>query len=578
LILMLLSNNDSTSVDTVQIHEIPEIVMFENGISVTGEVVPGFHELSIIDLLAAFPFVPYTYGFGQHGMVYGKGRNPQYTRIYINGRALHVHPLGYVSYAQLPLHFFDKISYGSSLSGAELSAVNCETRVNKYDIPYSYAHFMFGSFESSTYGIDLTRAITSDLGFYFSGQFYKTAGCRENADAQTISIYSNIYYNRFLPMRLDIRYINNEYGFPGSTQLPLAGRQEDRILDISYAFAIDNAAGVLFYDYQNIDYVDTAHEKSLAVQTDQFGALIARNDTLAGVMVDYGAQGFLTNLDGGWYFPTGLTEAEIWARAKLNLERFFVQAGSRIGMANYHETFVCPKAEFGVNITGSLYLSAALSRDFRAPSDFERWAPFDTLIPYFNVAGNSSLEPEYCWAKEIGLRDNGLLLNYYRLDYTNYITPVYLLSWPNLEYVNFSSQEASGIEGFVRHPLQLYNADSSAMIEILFSGGFNALLSGDSIPNVPEHFAEAAVSIRRNTDRFSFGVALHSEFAGVSHDIYGEEHDGFSTYSLAALVKFLSLSCVVRLNNVFDEAYAYIPYYPMAPRNYDISIKWEFWD
>jgi hypothetical protein len=575
--LIFLLTNDSTSVDTTKTYEIPEVVVFRDGISVAGEMIPDFYEQLSTDLLSSYAIEPFLYGFGRVGAVYNKGRKPSYTEIYLNGRPLHVHPLGYVNQAQLPIHFFEKVLFGSGVTGAELSAIDFQSSVNRYDRPYSYAHFMFGSFQSNLYGLDLTRAITNDLGFYLSGQYYKTAGHRESGDAQTMSIYSNLYYNHFIPMRFNVFYVNNRYGFPGSTQLPLGGRQEDRKLDISYTFDIDNAAGVLCYDYQNIEYVDMANGKSLAVRTDQFGALVARYDTLGDVIIDYGVQGFLTALDGGGYLPTGLSEAEIWTRAKLNLERFFVQAGSRIGMANYHETFLCPKAEVGVNITGSMYLSAAVSRDFRAPSDFEQWAPFDTLIPYFNIAGNSSLEPEYCWVKEIGLRSEGLLLNYYRLDYTDYIA-VQIDSGHNPRYVNLSSWETSGIEGFVRYPLRLYNADSSAMTEILFSGSFNALISGDSIQEVPVQCGDAVVSIKRNTRRFSFGVALRGEYAGVSRDIAGEEYPGYSVYSVAGLIKFLSLSCVVRLNNVFDAAYAYVPYYPMPPRNYDVSVKWEFWD
>jgi outer membrane cobalamin receptor len=544
---------------------------------VTGEVVPAFQEQSVTDVLSAFTFVPYIGGFGQHGVVYSKGRVPQYTRIYINGRGLHVHPLGYVSQARMPLHFFEKFSYGSSLTGAEMSAVNLETHVNKYTTPYSFARFTFGSFESSIYGMDLTRAITNDLGFYLSGQYYKTAGYRDNTDGQMMSVYSNVYYNRFLPVRLDIHYINNEYGFPNSQQVPLNGRQTDHTFDIAGTVGIGNSAAVFFYDYQNIDYVDTANGKSFFVRTDQFGALFARHDTAPGVTIDYGASGFLTALDGGSYLPTRLSKADIWAQAKIKPGRFFVNAGALIGMANHHATFLCPKAEFGVSITGSLNIRAAFSRDVRLPSDFERWAPFDTLIPYFTIAGNSVLEPEYCIAGEVGIRGEGLVLNFYRLAISNYIT-IDVDSGHDPQYVNLNARETSGLEGFIRYPLRMYSADSSVMTEFSFAGGFNALIAGDSIPNVPIHSAGAIVSVSRIARRFSFGIALRSEFSGARHDIYGEEHDGFSVYSLAALVKFLSLSCVVRLNNVFDEAYAYRPNYPVAPRNYDVSVKWEFWD
>ena len=95
---------------------------------------------------------------------------------------------------------------------------------------------------------------------------------------------------------------------------------------------------------------------------------------------------------------------------------------------------------------------------------------------------------------------------------------------------------------------------------------------------MPDYFIDAAISIKRETQRFSFGFAFRNEISGLRRDMDDEEHAGFSVCSLAALLKFMSLSCVVRLNNLFDEIYDYVPYYPMPGRNYDVSVKWEFWD
>jgi len=376
---------------------------------------------------------------------------------------------------------------------------------------------------------------------------------------------------------LDIRYVDNEHGFPGSTQFPLYGRETDQTIDVAGTFDLDNAAVTLFYDYGNTDYVDSIMDKALVVRSDQFGALVARHDTLQGAIVDFGASGYLTALDGGHYLPTRLSEGDIWARGRINSGRFFVQAGGLLGMGNYHDAFFCPKAEFGVKIVESMDLRAAFSRDVRLPSDFEKWAPFDSSIPYFSVAGNEWLEPEYCLAGEIGLRGERLMLNLYRLYFTDLIA-VHVENGYNPFYMNVKSWEANGVEGHLSYPIRIYSSDSGAVTELSFTGSFNALMSGDSLLYVPPQQARAGLSIKRSTDRFSFGIALRADFSGARHDMYGAEHDGFSVYSLAALVKFLSLSCVVRLNNVFDESYTSIPYYPMAPRNYDVSVKWEFWD
>jgi len=575
--IIFLVNGDSAVSDTVKTYEIPEIVYSCHDMSVAGEITAGFYDRSVSDMLLGLPFVPISCGFGQVGTMVNKGRKPNYTRIYLNGHPLHDHPLGYVNLGLLPPNFSEKLSFGQISAGSELSCVNLVSGTNRYERPYSRVHFMFGSFGSNIYGFDLTRGVTDDLGFYLSGSYYKTGGHRQNADTQVMSLYSHIYLDYSLPMRLDLFYANDDYGFPGSTTLPLGGRQKDHLLDVSGTVGLGRGVLTLAYDRRTLDYSDTLYEKSLHIAVDHFGLLFERHDTLLGTAVDYGASGFVTLLDGGSYPPTGLHKLDAWSRLTKSVGRGFLRASGNVEPANYHETFWRPKIELGMYLSGSAYVSAALSRDARAPSDFERWAPFDSLNPYFAVAGNELLSPEYCWVEEIGLRGRVLFLNLYRLRFDDYIT-VYRVSDDYYRYRNLERWETSGLEGYVQLPLRLYNPDSSTMTEFAVSLGGNVLMSGDSMPYVPHNYVGAAISARRETTRFSFGIALHGEFSSNRRDLSGAEYSGYGVYSAAGFVKFMSLSCALRLNNAFDEDYACVPYYPMPPRNFDVSIKWEFWD
>jgi hypothetical protein len=575
--LVFLVKGDSTAIDTVRTYEIPEIVYSYHDISVAGEITPGFYDHSVSDMLFGLPFVPISCGFGQVGTIVNKGRKPNYTRIYLNGHLLPDHPLGYVNLGLLPLNFSEKLSFGQIAAGSELSCFNLVSGTNRYERPYSRVNFMFGSFGSNIYRFDLTRGITDELGFYLSGSYYKTDGHRQNSDAQVMSLYSHIYLDYSLPIRFDLFYANNDCGFPGSTTLPLGGHQKDQLLDVSGTVGFGRGMLTLVYDRRALDYNDTLYEKSLRITVDHFGLLSERHDTLFGTLVDYGASGFVTHLDGGAYPPTGLNRLNVWARLTKSVGRGFVRASGNVESANYHDIFWRPKIEIGMYLLGSAYISAALSRDARAPSDFERWAPFDSLNPYFTVAGNEFLLPEYCWSEEIGLRGKVFFLNLYRLRFDDYIT-VYPVSDDYYKYCNLERWETTGLEGYLQLPFRLYNPDSSTMTEFAVSFGGNVLMSGDSMPYVPHHYVNAAVSARRETSRFSFGVALHAEFSSIRRDLSGAEYFGYNIYSAAGFVKFMSLSCVLRLNNAFDEEYAYLPDYPMPPRNFDVSIKWEFWD
>ena len=156
--LILLTETDSTGVDTLKTYAVPEIVSFHDGMHIIGETVPDYHEQSITDMLIDFPVTQYSYG-EWIGAATTKGRKPSYTHIYVNGRRQPTDATGYFNLAQLPLHFFERLSYGNSVTGAGLSCYNFESKLNRYNKPYSYARFTFGSFRSNIYEMDLTRAI-----------------------------------------------------------------------------------------------------------------------------------------------------------------------------------------------------------------------------------------------------------------------------------------------------------------------------------------------------------------------------------------------------------------------------------
>jgi outer membrane cobalamin receptor len=569
--------SDSTSVDTLKTYEIPVIVDFQDGLNTKSETAPEFYDRSITDVLRGFPVVYFSSGPDQMNFITNKGRKPSYTGIYVNGHALPDMLTGHFNLTLLPLHFFEKVEGGRTVSGAELSSVNLISRLNRYEEPYSYVDFMIGSYGSSRYVLDLTRALTNDLGFYLSGSYYTSDGYRDNGDAERSSIYSNIYYNHFFPVRFDLFYVGSDYGVPGSTVTPVNGRQEDSWLDVSGTVGIGRTAVTLFYDYENIYYDDTVHGKSLAIRSDHFGALIARFDTVLDVTLDYGLSGFLSAFDGGASFPTSLNRFDLWTRIQQDLGLFFWQAGGYFESASDHDYFFCPHIEAGIDLWQFASLNAALSRDARAPSLFENWAPFDTLNPYLRIAGNPTLVPEYCWVKEIGLRGSNFLLNFYRLDYINYIT-VNTDSTDYYIYESLANFQTSGLEGFLNYPVRLYNADSSVMTKFTIGLNGNAFFDGDSIPYVPEYNAGAILSVERATERLSLGLAVSGELWGTRHDVLGEEFDGFSVLSVAGMIKFITLSFIARIDNVLDTAYERIPYYPMPMRNLDVAIKWEFWD
>lgn len=576
-LLIFLANGDSTAVDSVITYEIPDIVETSGEIYPVGEIIVSYDDQMTIDLLMDLPFTPLSYGYSLWGTAMNKGLKPSYTHISVNGHPLHVHPFGYFNLGILPLHFYDVVTFGRTVGGAEFSGLDFASKINRYELPYSLAHFMFGSFESNTYGFDLTRAITNDLGFYLSGSYHKTNGHRENTDAQILSVYSNIYVNYLLPMRFDILYANDDYGFPGSTVMPVEGRQKDEFLDVSGMVSLGKGVLTLFYERQTMAYRDTLNDRTWGVKVDHFGTRAEGNDTLLGVSLDYGASAFLTLMEGESYLPDILHGFDLWMRVARTFGRGFVRAAGKLERSSDDDLFLFPGFELGMNILGSTAAYVALASDGRSPSDMEKWAPLDTLNPYLMVRGNEFLNPEHYWCGEVGLRGDGFNFSMYRLMFTDYIK-VFPEMYGHYIYYNIDTWEIQGIEGFVKLPLRSYNADSSKMIEFSVGLRGNVIMNQDTVPYFPGVSAGSFAAFRRDTPRFGFGLTLRAERSSETYDIFGSEYPGHTVFSVAGLVKFMGLSCVLRVNNVFDEDYAYVPFYPMPSRNFNVSVKWEFWD
>ena len=574
--LILLFASDSTSVDTAQTYEIPEIVQFENGLFTVREIIPQYYEHTVGDVLLNLPITAFSYGFtGVNGVSF-RGAKPSYTRIYLNGRQQRDDFTGYFNLVQLPFSSVEKVTNGQSIVGSESSSLDFQSKVNRYDRPYSFARFTFGSFQSNGYGIDLTRAITNDLGLYMGGEYHTTDGFRDHADAERLSVYAHMYYNRFFPARLDLFYSEHDYGFPGSINQPIEGRQRHGFLDISSTVAFRNSVMNFFYDAKRIEYADSQNVISIDNRTKQFGADLAYHHDLLGFGVNYGMASYFLAVDGTVTSYNDIP-LDLWVRLSREFQLLSFGVAGYFGKADDHEDFYCPKLEVGYALYESNRLCLSFGRDARAPSDLEINAVFDTLNPYFLAEGNSSLVSEYCWIQEISVRGDQYGAGYYRFDYDDFLT-ISARSGNYYEFVNIDSWVISGCEAYFDLPLLFHDTDSNRTVTLVVGGSGNIIFEGDSVPYVPTYHGSGHLSVTRETDRFSFGIAVRGELCGTRHDISGENISGFAVMSVAGLVKFMGLSCVVRVNNVFDEEYAYIPYYPMAPINYDVSIKWEFWD
>jgi outer membrane cobalamin receptor len=197
---------------------------------------------------------------------------------------------------------------------------------------------------------------------------------------------------------------------------------------------------------------------------------------------------------------------------------------------------------------------------------------------YYYIRGNEDLVPEYYWSQEIGIKRKNCTLTFYKYDYDNLI-----VLQPNTDNYytpqNIASWQTIGVEGHCEVRIRLSNhSDTTSITEIAAGYSGNYLFKVDSLSFIPKGNSSIFISFKRKTERFALDLKLQEQFVGVRQDIYGQEVPLFRILSAVGTVRFLTLSFILRFDNILDEHYAYIPDYTMAPRHLNFTVKWEFWD
>lgn len=585
---IILINGDSTVTDTVAIdsvvvYEIPEIINFQmcdtllpSRISCSEEdIILTGHSQNLVDALYFTPFMLHIYGYGQLNLIAHKGLDPKHTMLFLNGHKLDNPIFGYFNVTTLPVQIFESISIGGDMMTSAPNSINMISRVNHYDRPFSLVNYTFGDFGTNIYNIDFTRPITNDFGFYLSGLYREYEGYRGNDDFKIGSFYTNIYYNRFFPMRLDIVYFSDDYEIAGSTLDTLYGRGKDKFIDVCFVYGAGNHKIAIYHTLVNAEYTDPFASTS---SIRNYGFHTRSYHTFNNLGLSYGLMGQRSLIETDLYGSHAINSMALWLQCNKSFENFFLSVASRGEWISNYDFFYLPKVSFGVDIFDSTYLTGTVSRSFRAPSLSETYESPEVIYPYYRIKGNIDILPEYYWLQELAIKRKNIELNFYKYDFTNRIV-THLDSVGYYIPENINPWQTIGVEGYLELPFYFNgNTDgkSSTEISVGFSG--NYLFKGDSLPLVPKGISSFFLSIKRKTERLSLGLLIKERFVGIRHDISGQRLTSFRVFSTAGTIKFISLSCTLNIDNIFDESYAYIANYPMAPRSFSLSIKWEFWD
>lgn len=578
--LITLMGSDSATIDTAETYEIPSIITFwfhpQTTQSQMLTVRPEKGDYKLIETFFSSPFALLDFGGGQLAVISRKGKDPRHTTLFLNGHRIDNPLLGYVNLAQLSPHPIDKISITDHKLGSE--CINLVSRVNNYNTPFSFVQFTWGDFETNVYNIAFTRPITNDLGFYLSGSYLETGGYRFNAQYDLGSLYSNVYYNAIVPMRLDIIYASGEYGIHGRILDSLQATGRNDFADVSFVLGNDSHRAALYYTVDRNDHEGIGMDSLYASVTRNYGIDINNQNNIGGYIFAYQLMGVISDVESDFVGEYTIRSLDAHMAIEKSYQMFSLALGARTEWYDEREWLHAPHVTVSFLFSDSARLSATVSRSFQNPSLLELYGPADISHLYNWAGGNSTLVPEYLWQQEISLHWGKSLITLYRHDYQNMIT-THPNTDDNIIYQNVASWQRTGFEGHIIGMLHLAQ-DTSAQSNTAISTGLsgNYTFTGDSLSLVPKRHVRGFVTFTRDTPRFGLELTIRAEYVGARQNRMEQESEPFTVLSAVAHIRFITLTFSAHFDNVLDESYAYVDGYENTPRNGRFSITWEFWD
>ncbi len=581
LIFLFLTNSDSTLVDTAIVYEIPTILDFQTpadsiGIPHTLETLfPDTYDLSLANTVDAAPLAVFELGCWQPVVLSRRGQYPPSTRVYLNGHALEETVFGYRNLAILPIQFLDRITLNRPYLSE--TGVCLHTKINRYDRPFSMISYTTGSHETSQYHIDFTRPITNDYGLFLSGVYGESAGFGQNDSSEIGAAYLNMY-SVPIPARLDIMFSLNDFGIPGIDGDTNIAFVESRFFDACLLFGTSFHKAAVYHTRNSHTYHDSLQGFSAEILEQVLGAETKNYTDLGIFEVQYGVTGTYSDIESNCYGSHTVRSLTANAGVTRALGRVRFSVAGRAALRDDHPLQLAPAIGFDALLIDRTYLTASVSRHFRIPSIAETTIPAVPLPQAYFLIGVDTLQTEHFWSQEIGITGHFLTVMVYRQDFTEQIV---IESDENdvLMPKNSGSSQSAGIE-FSFHPRVFLQgtAGEKNSTYIHLSAGGTYVFDENRPLLLPGEYARASIGIHRETPRFGCGFTAAGLYIGERTDFSGGTIEIVRSLSLAASIRFVSLSFIFRVDNIFDEANPVLPEYPARPRSYFFSIHWEFQD
>lgn len=544
---------DSSVVDSVKKYEVPAVVNF----SQAGVLDSSLKQTRVIEPVLFFTGFKEIVNFTPY-LIKDQGYNldiiaPYPLEIFLQSHSLNNYFTESFNLVLLPINFLKTAKLNNGF-GKDFQRLEIDTKVNTYEKPYSYLYFtMFGN--NTIYNLDFTRAITNDIGFYLSGLYAREYKDYDQLYLRTNGGYANIYYNKFIPSRLDIIFTDNDYGTLWNID----------ISDITITAGNDLYKLAIFRTENNTEYLDTLNNIRYQNRLTTYGTNQQLSFSFKNIENIFGFNATMSRFEYGFNSFETDNDLEFYQGINYSLNRFCAGLGYSVDYALDKNLYFNPSGKIKYDIFDSIRIFGGLSLFHRRASFLAHYGNENLAIKDFNILGNPDIKDEKYFRKEIGLQIKNLNFNFYHCAIT-YPIGYHRDSANYYSVVNFENGEIAGLELFYDIPLARYFS---------FAGVFNYLLKDEPSSTFPRMNAKLYLNWQRKTERSVICLFTRFNYVSDRYDLADNHYGQFGTIAPGLTIKFLTLKLGMMIDNILNQKPAD---FPDVERVFNLEIKWEFWD
>ncbi|MEO0226818.1 MAG: hypothetical protein ABIL70_02055 [candidate division WOR-3 bacterium] len=545
---------DSLKSDSIEVYRLSDLVSFgesspsDSFFYILKSNHPENYDLSLSDALFCLPL--FTLNNVHRLLIFA----PFHTDLRLNGHSLGNCFFGGVNPVLLPIQFLKTVNIKTRNDGKGEYSVELTSKVYEYERPFSSIFFTLLG-EDKMYNIDFSRALSRNSFIYLSGVYSNFLNRFDALFLKSNSLYTNFYYNQFIPARFDFFYTTANYdGFLKSTffdgSLTLGNHKNKMaLLYTLYTddFATDNYDTVIKNTVRKISLCEESYMKQGDFE------------------LNWGINGTEEFLNSDFYNSQDCRYLSLWQDLMKSFSRFLFGISGQWEVDKDKQLNFSPRGFAGSRIYDSTFIIMSVGLSHYKPLISQRLGMPASFYSNYFLNPAPLLKSEKFLVREVQLKSRHFLLNFYKADITNYI----YYQYDSIDYYtprNLDFLPTEGLSGYFQSPV-FFNS----LVE--FTG--NYFFQYSPLLCLPQSYASLTYLWQRKKSRSVIGLGVRFKYAGELTGPFGDRYEPFYIISPFISIRFITLSLSANLNNSLNQS---IPNQNLKGTEFNIIIKWDFWD